>query len=185
MAHVWCDGVMCDAGSDGPCQGRSRPELWPAVSVGGLVWCVGDGVEWFSELWVAVGGHVVEGNVVGHSGSHSSCESSNLLMDVFQECVGGPAAMLFDDGGINPIELHGHGPTSPQGVAADIGAVESKLMEAQSGDGIFDGSVDVTGGDLAGVPRSFKVSADGSVDVGGVGQDVGNAASQGFDWAGG
>jgi len=153
--------------------------------MGGLVGCVGDGVEWFCELWVAVGSHVVEGNVVGHFGGHTSCEGSNLLMDAFQECVGGPAAVLFDDGGINPIELHGHGPTSPEGVAANIGAVESKLMEAQAGDSIFQGSVDVTGGDLTGVPRSFKVGADGSVGVGGVGQDVGNSVSQGFDWAGG
>ena len=99
-------------------------------SGGGSVGSVGDIVNGFSDLWVAVGGHVVEGNVVGHLGSHTCCEGSNLLVNVLQKGVGGPAAMLLDGDGVNPIEVHSHGATSTEGVTTDTATGESILMQA-------------------------------------------------------
>ena len=74
------------------------------------------------ELWAQVGGwcHVVERDVVGHSLRQALGESSNLFMDVFHECVGGPSSLLLDGEGVCAIESHGHGSSSSQGVTAHI-----------------------------------------------------------------
>lgn len=93
--------------------------------------------------------------------------------------------MFFDGDAVNSIEFHGHGPASPKGVAADILPGESKLLEAQAGDGVFESSVDVGWKDLLGEPGEFKVGAQSCVVVVGVGHDVGHTTGQGLDWAGG
>ena len=94
-------------------QGTARHAAGGCTGVMGLVWDGVGVVKGLCELGVAMGGaHVVEWDVGRHAGSNSGGESPNLLMDVIQERVGGPAAMLFDDDAVDTVEFHGHGATS-------------------------------------------------------------------------
>ena len=87
----------------GGCMGVMMGLIWNGVGV----------IKGLCELGVAMGGaHVVEWDVGRHAGSNSGGEGPNLLMDVIQERVGGPAAMLFDDDAVDTVEFHGHGATS-------------------------------------------------------------------------
>lgn len=141
---------------------------------------VGDGVgviKWVCELGVTVcRAHIVEWDVGRHAGSNPSGESPNLLVDVIQERVGGPAAMLLDDDAVHAVEFHGHGTASTQGMAADICSGEAESAKAKSDDGVFEVSVDVRGFDLLGLPSFIIVCADSCSSVVCVLHNVGHAA---------
>ena len=130
--------------------------------------------------WVKSGpDHAAEGDGNGHLGGQPGRESTDLLMNVEEEGPGLPAAMLLDGFGRDAIEVHSHGSTSTEGVAADV----FKLCEANGISSIFDSCVDVI---------LVNVSAEASVDVvvkdaavGGatIGEDVVDSPGKGFDRA--
>lgn len=153
-----------------------------------MVGSIGNGagvIQRVCELGVALGTrHVAKRNVVRHSRSKPGGESPNLLMDVVHEGVGGPTPMFLDGDAINAIEFHGHGPTSTQRMAADIGLVVAKPLKTKLGDGGLDFGVDVCSSDLLRLMEEVIVGAEGSGSVGCVLHDVGHSMCQSLDRAG-
>ncbi|HEY9816808.1 MAG TPA: hypothetical protein V6D20_13565 [Candidatus Obscuribacterales bacterium] len=83
--------------------------------------------------------------LLGHEGSEATGEATDLFMDVPQECLGLPSALLLDDGVVNSIEVQGHGSPCSKGVAADLFSPEAifRLEESNHFSALFDRSVDV------------------------------------------
>ena len=63
---------------------------------------------------------VSEWNGLGHLEGNTSCKCTDLFVDVHQKGVGFPSSHLLNGGGVNVVEMHCHGSTSAQGVAAHI-----------------------------------------------------------------
>lgn len=110
---VWGAHDLTVRAREGRGMGLPLESVWGCGDMDGwmdaLVWCCGEGVKGFCCLWrTVVWGHVLEGYVLGHSFCNASGESTNLLMDIFQKGVGGPATMFFDGDGVNAIKFHGH-----------------------------------------------------------------------------
>ena len=64
--------------------------------------------------------NVAERDIPGHLFRHAGSEGTDLFMDVVQERVGRPATLLLDVEGGTAVEVHGHGATCTERVAADI-----------------------------------------------------------------
>jgi hypothetical protein len=118
---------------------------------------------------------VDEGDVLAHLCGKAGGKCGNLLMDVHEEGVGGPSSLFSDGVAVGTVEFHGHGASGSQGVAAYESRGEAGGCEAQGLDGSFDVCVDVGGADVFCVLLR-EVGAQGSGDVRGVFQDMGNAA---------
>ena len=127
-------------------------------------------------MYIGCSGGVV-GDVGGHFCGYTSCEGADLFVNVEQPGVGGPAAHLFGDGGVDAIELHRHGAAGPERVAANVVGVKPVCGEAQGNDCAFEVSVDVGRGDL--FDRAIvEVGRDAGVRMGGMGRDVGHSSRQ-------
>jgi len=80
--------------------------------------------------------------------------------------------------------VESHGSAGAEGVAADIGIEEAKAGEADLAGCAFEGRIDVVVGHFA--PGCVQVAVDtenGGVWGSAIGQDLVNAAGQGWDWA--
>jgi hypothetical protein len=91
---------------------------------------------------------VDEWDVRAHLGGKTRGKCGDLLMDVHEEGVGGPASLFSDGVAVSAVEFHGHGASGSQGVAAYESRGEAGGCEAQGLDGIFDVCVDVGGADV-------------------------------------
>lgn len=89
--------------------------------------------------------------------------------------------MLFDDGCINPIELHGHGPACSKGVAAHLCGGKSKPFKTKGFYRSFHCLVDVGGRDLLGCSRCGIVGADCDIVIAGGCHDVCDTPGKSFD----
>ena len=106
-----------------------------------------------------------------------------MFVDVHLEgLVGLPAAHFLDGEDGAPSEMHGHGSAGTEGVAADIREGVALLEEAGGLGAAAHRVVDVAGCDVLGLGGEGGIdSMDGGVEVGGVREDVVDAAGQGFD----
>lgn len=68
--------------------------------------------------------------------------------------------MLFDGIGVNFVEVHSHGPTSSEGVTADIlsGVANVRRIQANGPSCILNCSADDSASDASGSARPVKVS---------------------------
>ena len=66
---------------------------------------------WWLEGWAS---YVSKGHCFGHLDGDSSSESTDLLMYAHEESGGAPTALLLDGGGVDSIQMHGHGSTSSE-----------------------------------------------------------------------
>ena len=107
-------------------------------------------------------------------------------MDVHEEGVRRPAALLMNGVTVNVIEVHGHGTACAQGVTADSFQREALFIQMEGPNSCLDHGVDVPslqgtwavcgGGDVG--------ANDVLVRASGVGHDVVDPAGQGTDRAG-
>jgi hypothetical protein len=103
-------------------------------------------------------------------------------MDVHEEGGGLPAAKLLDGIGVDAIEVHRHGSTGSEGVAADVAGGVSKIIEAYGLPSILQGLVDVLGSDAAPCgAEGVEVVVDAVVQGPSMGQHVVDTTGQGFD----
>ncbi|HEY9817885.1 MAG TPA: hypothetical protein V6D20_19080 [Candidatus Obscuribacterales bacterium] len=110
----------------------------------------------------------------GHLVGQARGETTKLFVDVEEEGGGLPTTLFLDGGSIDTIEVHGHGASGPERVAADIGDCVAELgrEETQTVHATFDGSIDVTVVDVARLAKTCVVSGDGSVDSAPIRSDV-------------
>ena len=110
-------------------------------------------------MWLASGGqgsdigaiNVAERDIPGHIFRHTGSKGTDLFMDVIQERVGRPVTLLLDVKGGTTIEVHDHGATCAEQVAADIIFVIAMAVKADAHGGLSDSFVDVLGPDVGGV----------------------------------
>ena len=98
---------------------------------------------WCKDLWAR--SYVEPSNVFGHFGGNASGEHCYLFMDVHEKHVRGPASLFVDGITWDPIEMHGHGSTSMERMAANARGWETFLVKTSGNDSHFEYAVDVTG----------------------------------------
>ncbi len=86
---------------------------------------------------------VTERNGLGRLDGHTSSEGTDLFMDVQQESLGAPATLLLNCCWSNAIEMHGHGPTCAEGVAADVIASAAQVVRADEVGCVLESLADV------------------------------------------
>lgn len=86
---------------------------------------------------------VTEIDFRGHLDGDAGCKGRDLLMYVHEEGFGFPAALFLDGFSGDPIEMHGHGSSRSEGVAADIATVIAEVKQSNFFGSRLEGFVDL------------------------------------------